>query len=77
MWPLLLFSIISFSCIIERLIFWNKTNNYEKNPFTQNADWDLFSEGIKFLHKKKDYFSNTYLVCGGGRKNNFLIKTIK
>ena len=30
MWPLLLFSIISVSCIIERLIFWNKINNYEK-----------------------------------------------
>ena len=28
-----------------------KTNNYEKNPFTQNADWDLFSEGIKFLQE--------------------------
>ena len=37
----------------------------------------LIAEGIKFLHKKKDYFSNKYLVCGGGRKNNFLIKTIK
>ena len=30
MWPLLLFSILSVSCIIERLIFWNKVNNYKK-----------------------------------------------
>ena len=37
----------------------------------------LIAEGIKFFHIKKDYFSNKYLMCGGGRKNNFLIKTIK
>ena len=30
MWPLLLFSILSVSCVIERLIFWNKLNNYKK-----------------------------------------------
>jgi len=30
MWPLLLFSILSVSCIIERLIFWNKLNKYTK-----------------------------------------------
>ena len=37
----------------------------------------LIAEGIKFLNKKEDFFSNKYLICGGGRKNNFLIKTIK
>jgi hypothetical protein len=26
-----------------------KTNNSEKNPYTSTDDWDLFSEGIKFL----------------------------
>ena len=31
---------------------------------------------IKSLHKKEDYFSNKYLICGGGRKNHFLIETI-
>ena len=36
----------------------------------------LIVEGIKSLHKKEDYFSNKYLICGGGRKNNFLIETI-
>ena len=36
----------------------------------------LIAEGIKSLHKKEDYFSNKYLICGGGRKNNFLIETI-
>ena len=30
MWPLLLFSILSVSCIIERIIFWNKINSYLK-----------------------------------------------
>ena len=37
----------------------------------------LIAEGIKLLHKRDDYFSNKYLICGGGRKNNFLIKTIE
>tara|TARA_B100000575_G_C23074656_1_gene618988 strand:+ start:35 stop:1180 length:1146 start_codon:yes stop_codon:yes gene_type:complete len=36
----------------------------------------LIAEGIKFLHKKEDCFSKKYLICGGGRKNEFLIKTV-
>ena len=36
----------------------------------------LIAEGIKSLHNKKDYFSKKYLVCGGGRKNDFLIESI-
>ena len=37
----------------------------------------LIAEGIKFSNEKKNDASNRYLICGGGRKNNFLIETIK
>ena len=37
----------------------------------------LISEGLKFLNKKNNQTSNRYLICGGGRKNIFLIETIK
>ena len=59
MWPLLLFSIISVSCIIERLIFWNKINNYEKviNNIQINNLLDI--SYIKSLNKK-DIGNNPY-----------------
>ena len=59
MWPLLLFSIISVSCIIERLIFWNKINNYEKviNNLQINNFIDI--SYIKSLNKK-DIGDNPY-----------------
>ena len=59
MWPLLLFSIISVSCIIERLIFWNKINNYEKviNSLQINNFIDI--SFIKSLNKK-DIGDNPY-----------------
>ena len=59
MWPLLLFSIISVSCIIERLIFWNKINNYEKviNNLQINNFIDI--SNIKSLNKK-DIGDNPY-----------------
>ena len=59
MWPLLLFSIISVSCIIERLIFWNKINNYEKviNSLQINNFIDI--SYIKSLNKK-DIGDNSY-----------------
>ena len=59
MWPLLLFSIISVSCIIERLIFWNKINNYEKviNRLQINNFIDI--SYIKSLNKK-DIGDNPY-----------------
>ena len=37
----------------------------------------LISEGIKYSKNKNDYTSDKYLVCGGGRKNTYLIKSIK
>ena len=59
MWPLLLFSIVSVSCIIERLIFWNKINNYEKviNNLQINNFIDI--SYIKSLNKK-DIGDNPY-----------------
>ena len=59
MWPLLLFSILSVSCIIERIIFWNKLNNYLKvsNNFQINQLIDI--SYLKSL-KKKDIDNNPY-----------------
>ncbi len=39
-----------------------------------NFTAQLISDAIKYLNKKN--FSKKYLLCGGGRKNNFLIKCI-
>ena len=59
MWPLLLFSNLSVSCIIERIIFWNKLNNYVKvsNDFQINQFTDI--SYLKSL-KKKDIDNNPY-----------------
>ena len=37
----------------------------------------LIAEGIKFSYKKDKEISCKYLICGGGRKNKYLIKTIE
>ena len=37
----------------------------------------LIATGINFLKKKDKNSSNSYLICGGGRKNYYLIETIK
>ena len=59
MWPLLFFSILSFSCIVERMIFWNKLNHYIKlsNDFQINQFTDI--SYLKSL-KKKDIDNNPY-----------------
>ena len=59
MWPLLIFSILSVSCIIERIIFWNKLNNYLKvsNDFQIKQLADI--SYLKSL-KKKDIDKNPY-----------------
>ena len=59
MWPLLLFSILSVACIIERIIFWNKLNNYVKvsNDFQINQFTDI--SYLKSL-KEKDIGKNPY-----------------
>ena len=59
MWPLLIFSILSFSCIIERIIFWNKINNYlnVSDDFQINQLTDI--SYLKSLNKK-DIDNNPY-----------------
>tara|TARA_B100001173_G_C15999517_1_gene552800 strand:+ start:374 stop:1528 length:1155 start_codon:yes stop_codon:yes gene_type:complete len=37
----------------------------------------LISKGIKFCDKKNKEISKTYLTCGGGRLNHFLIENIE
>tara|TARA_B100000945_G_C20324728_1_gene569417 strand:- start:77 stop:658 length:582 start_codon:yes stop_codon:yes gene_type:complete len=59
MWPLLLFSILSVACIIERLIFWNNINNCK----IINKDIQLIEfTNISYLKslKKKDIQNNPY-----------------
>ena len=36
----------------------------------------LIAQGIKFSKEKNKNASNKYLICGGGRKNHFLIDNI-
>ena len=59
MWPLLLVSILSVSCRIERIIFWNKFNNYVKvsNDFQINQYTDI--SYLKSI-KKKEIDNNPY-----------------
>ena len=59
MWPLLLFSIISVSCIIERLIYWNKIKNYEK--VINNLQLNEFID-VSYINSltKKDIINNPY-----------------
>ena len=59
MWPLLIFSILSFSCIIERIIFWNKINSYGK---VFNDLHIIQFTDITYLNslKKKDINNNPY-----------------
>ena len=37
----------------------------------------LISNGLKKISKKNNIFSKNLIFCGGGRKNNFLVKSIK
>ena len=58
MLPLLLFSILSVSCIIERLIFWNKLNN---KKLINDLQINQFTD-IAYLQslKKRDIGNNPY-----------------
>ena len=58
MWPLLLFSILSLSFIIERLIFWNKLNN---KKLINDLQINQFTD-IAYLQslKKRDIGNNPY-----------------
>jgi len=37
----------------------------------------LIAEGIKFINRNEKKIVSRYLICGGGRKNSFLIESIK
>ena len=37
----------------------------------------LISNGINYIHSRDKLFSNNWLVCGGGRKNKYLLENIK
>ena len=37
----------------------------------------LIANGIKYCHSSNNQIKENYLICGGGRKNNFLIDCIK
>ena len=37
----------------------------------------LIAEGIRFISNKNQSFKNKWLVCGGGRKNKYLLERIK
>ena len=37
----------------------------------------LISNGINYIHSRDKLFSNNWLVCGGGRKNEYLLENIK
>ena len=37
----------------------------------------LIANGIKYCHLSNNQIKESYLICGGGRKNNFLIDCIK
>ena len=42
-----------------------------------NLTAKLISEGINFINNKDKTLKHNWLVCGGGRKNEFLIESIK
>tara|TARA_B100000941_G_scaffold242996_1_gene186913 strand:- start:656 stop:1801 length:1146 start_codon:yes stop_codon:yes gene_type:complete len=37
----------------------------------------LIADGINFIHNKNSSKTNRWLVCGGGRKNKYLLESIK
>ena len=37
----------------------------------------IISEGINFIHEKNQLWNDKWLVCGGGRKNEYLLECIK
>ena len=37
----------------------------------------IISEGINFIHGKNQLWNDRWLVCGGGRKNEYLLECIK
>ena len=57
MWPLLLFSIISFACIIERFIFWKRVVSLNRNNLNLIADKFSNLENLKQSKNKNDLYN--------------------
>ena len=57
MWPLLFFSIISFACIIERLIFWNRLVSSNRNNLNYLAEKFSNLENLQQSKNKNDLYN--------------------
>jgi len=57
MWPLLFFSIISFACIIERLIFWNRLVSSNRNNLNYLAEKFSNLENLQQIKNKNDLYN--------------------
>ncbi len=59
-------------------IFFAKGLSLENGAATiTNFTATLIADGIKYVHEKEQSIKNKWLVCGGGRKNKFLLESIK
>ena len=59
-------------------IFFAKGLSLENGASTiTNFTADLIANGIKYTHRKSNSKINKWLVCGGGRKNKYLLESIK
>ena len=57
MWPLLFFSIISFACIIERLIFWKRVISSNRNNLNLIAEKFSNLENLQQSKNKNDLYN--------------------
>ena len=57
MWPLLLFSIISFACIIERFIFWKRVISSNRNNLNLIAEKFSNLENLQQSKNKNDLYN--------------------
>ena len=57
MWPLLFFSIISFACIIERLIFWKRVVSLNRNNLNSIAEKFSNLENLQQSKNKNDLYN--------------------
>ena len=57
MWPLLFFSIISFACIIERFIFWQRVVSLNRNNLNLIAEKFSNLENLQQSENKNDLYN--------------------
>ena len=57
MWPLLFFSIISFACIIERIIFWKRVISSNRNNLNLIAEKFSNLENLQQSKNKNDLYN--------------------